>query len=248
MTTSNSYASSRRAAIANLDPCFGPDAALLPDPEPLPDALQQNPHILHVMQILADLFTDRVDTFADTNTIVYYDPADGNRRFQPDVYVAFGVDAAAIRQRNGYLIWEVGKPPDFVLEVTPESTAPLDIGGKRDLYAGLGIPEYWRFDASGGTMYGAPLVGEHLQNGVYRPFPTETAVDGATWGYSPRLRLNLRWNDGWLELQDSDTGEILRDRRGERLAREAAEQELAESREIIRQLREQLREQSQLPE
>ena len=73
-------------------------------------------------------------------------------------------------------------------------------------------------------------------------------MDGATWGYSPRLRLNLRWNDGWLELQDSDTGEILRDRRGERLAREAAEQELAESREIIRQLREQLREQSQLPE
>ena len=115
--------------------------------------MQQNPHILHVMQILADLFTDRVDTFADTNTIVYYDPADGNRRFQPDVYVAFGVDAAAIRQRNGYLIWEVGKPPDFVLEVASESTAPLDIGGKRDLYAGLSIPEYWRFDASGGTMY-----------------------------------------------------------------------------------------------
>ena len=69
MTTSNSYASSHRAAIANLDPCFGPDAALLPDSEPLPDAMQQNPHILHVMQILADLFTDRVDTFADTNTI-----------------------------------------------------------------------------------------------------------------------------------------------------------------------------------
>ena len=157
MTTSIPYASSHRAAIANLDPCFGPDAALLPDSEPLPDALQQNPHILHVMQILADLFTDRVDTFADTNTIVYYDPADGNRRFQPDVYVAFGVDAAAIRQRNGYLIWEVGKPPDFVLEVASESTAPLDIGGKRDLYAGLGIPEYWRFDASGGTMYGAPV-------------------------------------------------------------------------------------------
>ena len=39
MTTSIPYASSHRAAIANLDPCFGPDAALLPDPEPLPDAM-----------------------------------------------------------------------------------------------------------------------------------------------------------------------------------------------------------------
>ena len=62
------------SAVPNLDPFFGPDAPSLPDPGPMADAMQQNPHILHAMQILADLLIDRPDTFVDTNTIVYYDP------------------------------------------------------------------------------------------------------------------------------------------------------------------------------
>ena len=45
------------------------------------------------------------------------------------------------------------------------------------------------------------------------------------WGYSRLLHLNLRHHDGSLELQDPDTGEVLTDRRGQRLARVAAEDE-----------------------
>jgi Uma2 family endonuclease len=245
MTIKTPYAPSHGVNIPNLDPFFGPDAPPLPDPEPLPDAMQQNPHVLYVMQILADLLTDRLDTFADTNTIVYYDPTNRNRRLQPDVYVAFDVDARAIRRRNGYLIWEVGKPPDFVLEVASETTASNDTGDKRDLYARMGVAEYWRFDASGGDMYGAALVGEYLERGEYRGLPVHTAADGVVWGYSPLLRLNLRWNGGEIELQDPDTGEILLDRRGVRLAMEserrarlAAERELEEYRQLVRRLRE----------
>ena len=252
MTIKTPYAPSDGVKIPNLDPFFGPDAPSLPDPEPMPDAMQQNPHILYVMQVLADVLTDRLDTFADTNTIVYYDPSNRNRRLQPDIYVAFDVDADAIRRRNGYLIWEVGKPPDFVMEVASETTASNDIGGKRDLYARMGVSEYWRFDASGGGMYGAALVGEYLERGVYRQFPVHTDADGVIWSYSPLLRLNLRWNGGEIELQDPETGEILLDRRGVRLAMEserraleaerqarlAAERELEEYRELVRQLRE----------
>ena len=114
----------------------------------------------------------------------------------------------------------------------------------------MGVAEYWRFDASGGEMYGAPLVGEYLDRGVYWEFPVHTAPDGAIWAYSPLLRLNLRWNGGEIELQNPDTGEILLDRRGvrlametavesERQARRAAERELEEYRQLVRQLREQ---------
>ena len=259
MTIKTPYAPSDGVRIPNLDPFFGPDGPPLPDPEPMPDGMQQNPHILYVMQILADLLTDRLDTFADTNTIVYYDATNRNRRLQPDVYVAFDVDAAAIRRRNGYLIWEVGKAPDFVLEVASETTASNDVGGKRARYAAMGVSEYWRFDASGGDMYGAALVGEYLEGGAYRAFSVQTAADGAIWGYSPLLGLNLRWNGGEIELQDPDTGEILLDRRGVRLALEveqqtvaaerqalaverqarlAAERELEQYRRLVRQLRE----------
>ena len=74
MTIKTPYAPSDGVRIPHLDPFFGPDAPPLPDPELMPEGMQQNPHILYVMQILADLLTDRLDTFADTNTIVYYDP------------------------------------------------------------------------------------------------------------------------------------------------------------------------------
>ena len=244
--------------IALIDPFFGPNAPQLPDADPMPDAMQQNPYILHLMQILDDLHGGP-DTLVDTNTMVYYDPSDRNRRVQPDICIAFGVDAAAIYRRNGYVIWEVDKPPDFALEVASESTAANDTGRKRELYAALGIAEYWRFDASGGALYGAALAGEYLVNGVYRPFPIRTASDGALWGHSPLLNLNLRWHDGSLELQDPHTGEILLDRRGVRLSlesdlksaveqRDAALASIAEYREQVRQLQAQLRQQERPPE
>ena len=63
---------------------------------------------------------------------------------------------------NTYLLWEVGKAPDFVLEIGSKSTANADLVRKRELYAELGVGEYWRYDATGGEFYGEPLVGERL--------------------------------------------------------------------------------------
>ena len=40
----------------------------------------------------------------------------------PDLLIAFDVDPKAFEARNGYLIPEQGKPPDFVLEVASQST------------------------------------------------------------------------------------------------------------------------------
>ena len=224
MTTEPAYVPPGSVGIPNLDPFFGPDAPPLPDAKPPDDLMLQNPDIHYALQILYDVVVgDRPDVFIDTNSIVYYDPANRNRRVQPDVYIAFEVDADAVRRRNGYVIWEVGKPPDFVLEVASESTADNDTGYKRDLYARLGVREYWRFDRTGGELYGAGLAGEHLESGDYRPVTIHVDADGVEWGYSPLLHLNLRQRDERLELQDPDTGEVLTDRRGQRLARVAAE-------------------------
>ena len=256
MTTKLPYAPPDAAAIPNLDPFFAPGAPALPDAVPPDDLMQQNPDIHYALQILDDVAVgDRPDVFMDTNSIIYYDPTNHNRRVQPDVYIAFGVDAEAIRQRNGYVPWEVGKPPDFVLEVASESTAGNDTGFKRELYARIGVLEYWRFDRTGGQLYGTGLVGEYLENGVYSPFIIHTDADGVEWGYSRLLRLNLRWRDGSLELQDPDTGEILSDRRGERIAKEIAQAALrgrdatiADYQEQVRRLQERLRELGQPPE
>ena len=190
---------------ASLD--FNPD-----EPEPLPDAMIQNPQIFEIMTILAARFDRRrrPDVFIDSNTFICYDRRNLNVRVGPDCYVAFGVDSRSIRQRRIYLPWEAGKPPDFALEIASETTARHDVSGKRRIYAEVGVPEYWRFDPSGCELYGDPLVGERLAEGAYTPIDLTTEPDGVLKGYSPSLALSLCWYEGWLYLYDPVTGEYLR--------------------------------------
>ena len=123
----------------------------------------------------------------------------------PDLLVAFGVDPAAYKRRNAYVISEQGKPPDFVLEIASRSSRRTDRVDKRADYAALGIPEYWRFDEAGRTPE-ARLAGDRLVNGVYEPIAIEELPDGVLQGYSAALNLYLRWEHGQLRLHDPATG------------------------------------------
>ena len=122
----------------------------------------------------------------------------------PDLLIAFDVDPVAYEMRNGYVISEQGKPPDFVLEVASASTGAMDVGPKRDDYAALGIPEYWQFDKTG-EHHGARLAGDRLVDGEYVPIPIERLSDDTLQGYSEVLNLNIRWHDGQLEWYDPKT-------------------------------------------
>lgn len=228
------------------------NAEYLPDePEQPIDGTQQTPTMIGVLHLLADRFTEfggRQDVFLDTGNFIYYDPADRNVRVGPDIFIAFGVDVEAIRNRNGYLIWEVGKAPDFAMEIASPSTSRRDLVQKRAIYANLGITEYWRFDATGGQNYGEPMVGERLVDGDYERLPLSTTKDGIIWAHSPLLGLDFCYRDGHLLLYDPVAGEYLRKIDEERAAREAAETDLQQERAArqaaeaeIERLREQLR-------
>ena len=124
----------------------------------------------------------------------------------PDLLIAFNVDPNAVTPHNGYVISEQGKPPDFVLEIASPSTGQRDVTVKRGGYAALGIPEYWRFDPSGGEHHGAALAGDRLVAGAYQPIPIER-IDAQTFqGYSAVLDLILRWEGGSLGWYDPNTG------------------------------------------
>ena len=158
------------------------------------------------------------------------------------------VDAAlrslSLEGNNTYLLWKVGKPPDFILEIGSHSTARADLGSKRDLYAELGVGEYWRYDATGGEFYGEPLVGEVLVEGVYRRLEMVREDDGRVWGHSGVLNLALWWAEGDLRFWDPVVGrwvlshEEERDRaEEERTARLTAESRVAELEAELRRLR-----------
>ncbi len=153
----------------------------------------------------------------------------------PDLLVAFGVDPAAYRDTNAYVIDEQGKPPDFVLEIASPSTRRVDQGAKREEYAALGIPEYWRFDQASGRNR-VRLAGDRLEGDEYRPIAVEEPEEGVVQGYSSVLDLHLRWEQGQLSWIDPATNRPIAtlaseraradSERAARLAAEARVQEL----------------------
>ena len=123
----------------------------------------------------------------------------------PDMLIAFDVDPEAYHRRNAYIISEQGKPPDFVLEIGSPSTGRVDVEEKRDDYAALGIPEYWRFDETG-LSHGTRLAGDRLVDGVYQPIAIEELEEDILQGHSAVLNLDLRWEQGQLKWHDPETG------------------------------------------
>ena len=89
------------------------------------------------------------------------------------------------------MISEVGKPPEFVLEIASRTTAPRDETVKREGYAELGVSEYWRFDGSGKGLYSRPLSGDRLVGDAYEPIEITEEADGEVRGYSRALYLYL---------------------------------------------------------
>ena len=171
------------------------------------------------------------------NPFIYYVEGDPRRSVSPDCYVVFGLSEAALQSlslegNNTYLLWEVGKVPDFILEIGSPSTARADLGRKRDLYAELGVREYWRYDATGGEFYGKALVGERLVDGEYSRVELRHESDGRIWSHSEALNLDLWWADGELRFWDPVAERWLLSQEEERDGRLVAEAraEAAESR------------------
>ncbi len=134
--------------------------------------------------------------------------------------------------------------PLFVAEVASSSTVRGDREGKREAYAGVGIPEYLIFDPAG-HMLDAPIEAWRL------PDPAATAYvawvperDG--WWYSRSLDLAFRPDQPLIAVRDRDGALIetssrarrtLRMVQGELRAERAARASLEEQ---LRTLREQL--------
>jgi Uma2 family endonuclease len=237
---------------------------------PLPDGEYQAPIYRRIVRDLDDHFRDVPGVNVNGDTFIYYVEGNPRRSFSPDCYVVFGLTEAALHSlslegNNTYLLWEVGKAPDFILEIGSPSTAATDMGSKRELYAELGVSEYWRYDATGGEFYGEALVGERLVDGEYRRLEMRREDDGRVWARSEALNLDLWWTDGdlrfwdpaeesWLlrreeeraraeeeslRAEEERTGRLAAQARAEeeRAARLAAESRLAELQAELRRLR-----------
>ena len=209
----------------------------------------QNPLHIYVPGYLTTL--SRYFGSPDTTLVLSEVPV-GHRTSQrrgiliPDLIVAFDVDVEQVIDQWGFAIEDQGRPPDFVMEVASPHTYRNDIGPKRDGYQAYGVPEYWRYDGSGGRFYPQALAGDRLVDGAFQPIAIES--DGSShWGYSEVLGLTICWEDGKLRFWDPVMERYLATHAEEADARQAQRESLVAERqarlaaeERVRQLEEQV--------
>jgi Uma2 family endonuclease len=154
-----------------------------------------------LIQTLAAYYAADPMVYVSGNLLVFYKPGNRRRHISPDVFVVKGV---AKHQRPNYLIWEEGKGPEVVIELTSQSTRDEDVEDKFELYQDtLRVPEYFLFDPLGEYLQ-PPLRGYRLVRGSYRPI---VSTDGRL--PSKVLGLHLEGNGRELRLYDPATKQWL---------------------------------------
>ncbi|MDE0426436.1 MAG: Uma2 family endonuclease [Candidatus Poribacteria bacterium] len=119
--------------------------------------------IIRVRHILRAYFAGVPDVYISGNLMMYYEDSRPPKAVSPDILVTFGVGK---KPRRTYKIWEEGKPPDLVIEFSSKGTVQTDLVRKKELYAELGIPEYFLCDVDRRYLP-TPLIGFRLVGGEY---------------------------------------------------------------------------------
>lgn len=161
-------------------------------------------HLNEMMDLIAALrsrYQDQPKVYVAGNMFLYYRKGDPRSVVAPDVFLVRGVPK---RERKSYKLWEEGRVPSLVIEVTSDSTSDEDIGKKKSCYEMLGVEEYILHDPEGDYLR-PRLQGYRLNQGCYEPIPRRT--DGSLESRVTGLILQIEGKN--LRLIDTATGERL---------------------------------------
>ncbi|HIK08872.1 MAG TPA: Uma2 family endonuclease [Oscillatoriaceae cyanobacterium M33_DOE_052] len=208
------------------------------DGTPLAETYDHVYAIISTVEVLKQYLEGRQATVL-ANQFLYYSQGFPKLRVAPDVMVIFDVAPGG---RDNYKIWEEGQVPVVIFEMTSPGTENQDNFFKKDLYAQLGVKEYWLFDPKG-EWISEKLRGYRLRGEIY-----ELITDSR----SEPLQLRLEVEAKLIGFYREDTGEklLIPDElaaalREQTLARQAAEERAAEMEALLARYRERF---GELPE
>jgi Uma2 family endonuclease len=171
--------------------------------------------------------------YVSGNLLMYYEEGNKHKHVSPDVFAVRGISK---RRRKYYLVWEEGKGPEFILELTSKSTRREDLKEKLVLYRDtLKVLEYFLFDPH--QEYMKPqLQGYRLVHGDYEPIqPVAGRLPSEVLG------LHLEAQGRMVRFIDPATGhklptpeEARQEEAAGRRRAEAAHRELAAENERLR--------------
>ena len=227
------------------------DAVVYPssDGQPMAETEIHGECMMYVTYALRRYFPKcgRENVYVGSNNFLYYEQGNPRAVVAPDVYVVVG--APAYPPRDTYLLWNEPKGPDFVLEVTSASTRRDDERRKRDVYAALGVREYFLYDPRAEYL-APPLQGFRLEDGEYRHLPTVTVLPGRKVVVASEV-LGLEFRDdreaGMVRLRDPATRQDLLTYEEADRAREEEAAALRVARARIAELEAHLREREDIP-
>ena len=177
------------------------------DDEPMADNGAQAEAMVYVATALKTRYEDLNDVNVIMNMFVYYVEGDRFSNFAPDIAVIIG--ARGKHRRHSWMVWREGVVPTLIIEFSSPRTRRGDAIGKRELYARIGVGEYWRVDPIG-TQPIPVIAGDRLVNGRYEPIEVSTDESGVRRGHSATLGLDLCVRrDGEFRLYDPAAREWL---------------------------------------
>ncbi len=165
------------------------------DGEPVAETYVHLYALLTTLEVLRQYLKGRQATVL-ANQFLYYAQGFPKLRVAPDVMVIFDVEPGG---RDNYKIWEEGKVPSVIFEMTSAGTQDQDTGFKKTLYEQLEVQEYWLFDPKGEWIENK-LQGYRLRGESYEPI---------TDSRSEPLQLRLAVGGGLIGFTREDTGEKL---------------------------------------
>lgn len=129
-------------------------------------------HVLAIMtlyQTLRDHFAARPDVYVAADMFLYYEEGRPSQVKAPDCMVVFGVGN---HERRSFKTWVEGAAPAVVFEISSAETYREDVGPKQEVYARLGVLEYFLFDPLAERL-DPPFLGFRLADGGYEPLPRD---------------------------------------------------------------------------
>ncbi len=181
----------------NTVPYAPPDKIVYPDTdgEPMAASDLHRDILVWILQALRHHFNN--DVYVSGDILMYDKQGNPRSSISPDVLVTFGIGH---HRRRTYKVWEEGKPPEFVMELSSENTYENDLTGKMTRYAEIGIQDYFLYDAEG-LYLPSQLMGFRLVDSVY----TAIAPDGYGKMYSDALGLFFGFRGDRLGIYDPES-------------------------------------------
>ncbi len=140
------------------------------DGKPMAESPEHLEVMLSLIASLQAYFAARQDVYVAGNQFLYWVEGNPRQRVAPDVYVVFGVPRRPWRAT--WKVWETGKAPDLIIELTSPSTASEDLGRKYQLYQRLKVGEYVLIDVKHEYLK-EPLNLYRLKGNEYQRVPNE---------------------------------------------------------------------------